>query len=243
MNDRGDTVRSTKPDAEPRLAFEPGSNVLVRGPSLAGKRALALELLAALPADERPVVVSAAADVERVRRDLVTAGGAELGANCYVVDAVRSQVSGKTTVRTDGGDRRTWFASSPNDLTGVGISTTRALSAVHADGGRPRIVVDSVSTLLQYNSLERIYRFLHVMNGRVRSVGGITIQVVHADAHTDREVATLAHLFDTVIDVTTGPNRDTVDVRTGSTHRSFSLSELVSNATERRTRATDAPTV
>lgn len=242
MNEGRDTIQSGKSDGEPRLAFEPGSNVLVRGPSLVGKRALALELLTALPADERPVVLSAAAAVESVRRDLVTTGSAEVSANCYVVDAVRSQVSGGAMVRTDGGHRRTWFASSPNDLTGVGISTTQALSAVHEDGGRPRVVVDNLSTLLQYNSLERIYRFLHVMNGRVRSVDGVTIQVIHADAHTDREVATLAHLFDTVIDVTAGADKETVDVRTGSTHRSFSLSELFSNAAGTGTRSTDTST-
>jgi KaiC/GvpD/RAD55 family RecA-like ATPase len=229
------------PGDETLPAFRPGSNVLVRGPTLAGKRDLALGLLTALSPDERPVVVSAAADATSIRRRLVAAGRADVSDDCYVIDAVRSQVAGRAVIRTDGGDRRTWYASSPNDLTGMGISTGNALSAIHAAGDRPRIVVDSLSTLLQYNSLERVYRFLHVMNGRVRAVDGVTIQVIHADAHTDREVATLAHLFDSVVDVTDGTSdgSDAVDVRTGSTRHSLSLSELLSGLVGGRSGSTD----
>jgi KaiC/GvpD/RAD55 family RecA-like ATPase len=215
--------------------------VLVRGPTLAGKRDLALGLLTALSPDERPVVVSAAADATSIRRRLVAAGRADVSDDCYVIDAVRSQVAGRAVIRTDGGDRRTWYASSPNDLTGMGISTGNALSAIYATGDRPRIVVDSLSTLLQYNSLERVYRFLHVMNGRVCAVDGVTIQIIHADAHTDREVATLAHLFDSVVDVTDGTSdgTDAVDVRTGSTRHSLSLSELFSGLVGGRSGSTD----
>lgn len=240
MVTKRDTTRPS-PDGETLPAFRPGSNVLVRGPSLAGKRDLALGLLTALAPNEHPVVVSAAADAASIRRRLVTAGREDVSDDCYVIDAVRSQVAGGAVIRTDGGERRTWYASSPNDLTGMGISAGRALSAIHADEGRPRIVVDSLSTLLQYNSLERVYRFLHVLNGRVRAVDGITIQVVHTDAHTDREVATLAHLFDGVVDVTAGANgaEDEVDVRTESTRRSLALSELLSSLVGGRSSSTD----
>jgi KaiC/GvpD/RAD55 family RecA-like ATPase len=242
MVTKRDAVRSTTPDGETLPAFQPGSNVLVRGPSLAGKRDIALELLAALPPDERPVVVSAADDAASVRRRLVTTEGTDLSDDCYVVDAVRSQVSGRAVARTDGGDRRTWYAASPNDLTGIGISTTCALSAVYAEGGRPRVVVDSLSTLLQYSSLERLYRFLHVLNSRVRAIDGVTIQVIHADAHSDREVATLAHLFDGVVDVAAETEEtDAVDVRTGSTCRSLALSELLSTLAGGRASSTDVP--
>jgi KaiC/GvpD/RAD55 family RecA-like ATPase len=209
--------------------FRPGSNVLIRGPSLAGKRALALALLGGCSRDEEPVVLSVVAAASTVRRRLSEAGGADASADCYVVDAVHSQVTGRAMIRTDGGDRRTWYASSPNDLTGLGISTMRALAAVRSDGKRPRVVVDNLSTLLQYNSLERVYRFLHVMNGRVSATGGVTVQVVHADAHTDREVATLAHLFDGVVDVSTGAEADTVDVRMGHTEFSLPLAALRAN--------------
>jgi KaiC/GvpD/RAD55 family RecA-like ATPase len=202
-------------DGDRLSTFAPGSNVLVRGTSLAGKRALGIALLAALPTDERPVVLSAAADAATLERRLAAAGNATVSDRWYVVDAVRSQVDGGTIACTDGGDRRTWFVTSPSDLTGLGMSTSRAVSAIVDDGDRPRLLVDSLSTLLQYSSLERVYRFLHVLNGRMAAVGGVTLQVLHSDAHDAQTVGTLAHLFDTVLDVRTEDGVPVV-VRTGT---------------------------
>jgi hypothetical protein len=218
------------PGGETVSAFEPGSNVLVRGSSLAGKRGLALALLAALPVDECPVVLSAATDPERLQRRLVDAGNADPGERWYVIDAVRSRVDGGRIACTDGGgDRRTWYVTSPGDLTGIGMSTGRALSAVTENGDRPRILVDSLSTLLQYSSSERVYRFLHVFNGRVAALGGVSIQVIHSDAHAARTVGTLAHLFDVVFDVHAGDD-ETVTVRTGgASAASLPMADLLSN--------------
>jgi KaiC/GvpD/RAD55 family RecA-like ATPase len=234
MNRGRDPARSTRepPDGGTVSTFDPGSNVLVRGSSLAGKRGLALALLAALPVDECPVVLSAATDPEQLQRRLVDAGSADPGDRWYVIDAVRSRVDGERIACTDGGgDRRTWYVASPGDLTGIGMSTSRALSAVTETGDRPRVLVDSLSTLLQYSSSERVYRFLHVFNGRVAAVGGVSIQVVHADAHAARTVGTLAHLFDVVFDVHAGDD-ESVTVRTGrSSAVSLPMGELLSNLT------------
>lgn len=106
------------------------------------------------------------------------------------------------------------------------MSTTRALSAIVERGRRPRVLVDSLSTLLQYNSLERVYRFLHVLNGRISAVDGTTVQVVHSDAHAEQTVATFSHLFDTVLDVTAGEDGA---VRVGGTgsEQSGSVSDLL----------------
>jgi KaiC/GvpD/RAD55 family RecA-like ATPase len=206
-----------------------GTNVLVRGDSLAGKRTLGLELLTTLEPDERPVVLALAADADGLRRRLVASDGADVSDSWYVVDAVRSQVDGRTVAHADGGDHRTWYVASPNDLTGLGMATTRALATVAGRGRRPRVLVDSLSTLLQYNSLERTYRFLHVLNGRVAAVGGTTIQVVHSDAHTEQTVATFSHLFDTVVDVTVGED-GTVRVGGTGTQQSLSVSDLLAQA-------------
>ena len=206
---------SRTPEAMP--SFAPGSNVLIRGPSLVGKRALALALLAAATPDERPVALSASRDAAGFRERLSSAASTTVARRCYVVDAVRSQVAGGTLACTDGGgDPRTWYVTSPGDLTGAGMSTARATEAAMADGGRPRLLVDSLSTLLQYNSLERLYRFLHVITGRTTDVDGVTIQLVHSDAQTERETATLGQLFDAVVDVTLTDEGTAVRVR-GST--------------------------
>ena len=211
-------VTDTTPGGATLPPLEPGSNVLVRGPSLYGKRALSLELLSSLSATERPIVLAVATDATSVRRRLFEAGHADIAKDCYVVDAVRSQVSGGTVACTDGGGPgRTWYVTSPGNLTGIGMATSRAMEAAFEEGGRPRLVIDSLSTLLQYNSLERIYRFLHVLNGRVTSLGGTTIQIVHSDAHDIQSVATLGHLFDSIFDVTDGANGGELTVRNRNT--------------------------
>lgn len=212
-------------------SFEPGSSVLLRGPSLVGKRALARRLLTAAPTVERPVVLSVATDAVQFRKRLSRATSPDVASRCYVVDAVRSQVRGGTLACTDGGgDPRTWYLTSPADLTGVGMSTDRAVQAAIAEGGRPRLLVDSLSTLLQYSSLERLYRFLHVLNGRMSGTGGTTIQLIHSDAQTDRELSTLEHLFETVLDVRERTDRTEVTVLNGTTPGPdrFVLTDLLS---------------
>jgi hypothetical protein len=196
----------------------PGSNVLIRGPSLSGKRALAVELLSALPAGERPVALSTTSDATGFRERLAAIGHTDVADRCYVIDAMRSQVNGGSFACTDGGGHPlTSYVTSPGDLTGVGMSMSRALQEAIADGDRPRLLVDNLSTLLQYNSLERLYRFLHVLNGRSTTVGGVTVQVIHDDAHPERDVATLGHLFENVMDVVPGDGRTDVRVRDGTT--------------------------
>lgn len=47
----------------------------------------------------------------------------------------------------------------------------------------PRLAVLSVSTLLVYLDLQPIYRFLHVLTSRVRSVDGIGVFTVAVETH------------------------------------------------------------
>ncbi|MFB6270594.1 MAG: hypothetical protein ABEH83_11655, partial [Halobacterium sp.] len=77
----------------------------------------------------------------------------------------------------------TWFVSTeqhpdsvrgvtdPGDLTGVGIAVSEFLDGLPADA-TPAVCVDSLTTLLQYSSPERTYRFLQVLCGRVLAADG-----------------------------------------------------------------------
>lgn len=227
------TVGSQSGRTLPHLT--PGSNVLIRGPSLTGKRALAVELLSALAVGERPVALSTSSDATGFRERLAAIGHTDVADRCYVIDAMRSQVDGAGFACTDGGGHPlTAYVTSPGDLTGVGMSTSRAIRAALDDGDRPRLLVDNLSTLLQYNSLERLYRFLHVLNGRSTAVGGVTVQVIHDDAHTEREVATLGHLFERIMDVVPGDGGTDVRVRDGTTagRGTFAIEDVLSTAVE-----------
>jgi hypothetical protein len=100
-------------------------------------------------------------------------------------------------------DVRVKYASSPVDMTGIGIRLSEFLQEFSETRGieRNRVLLHSVSTLLTYSDLETVFRFLHVFTGRVQSADGLGVFVVDSTAHDDQTMNTLAQLFDGVIAV------------------------------------------
>ena len=105
----------------------------------------------------------------------------------------------------DGFEDGHWQISSiesPGDLTGTGIELSSLLSTlVDEAGAEERIVVcfDSVTTLLDHADLQRAFRFLHVVTGRVRSADARCYYHLDPAAHDEQARATLAGLFDATL--------------------------------------------
>jgi hypothetical protein len=91
----------------------------------------------------------------------------------------------------------------PSDLTGIGIELSELLSTIAGAAGDEPLSVcfDSITSLLQYADLQRTFRFLHVVTGRIKTVGGVGHFHIDPAAHTDQELATLKGLFDAVVEV------------------------------------------
>ena len=88
---------------------------------------------------------------------------------------------------------------SPEDLTGLGITLTELLTA---DGdARTVVCFDSLTMLLQYVDVETAYQFLHIVTGRIHSVGATGLFHMDPTAHDDRTVAAMKSLFDAVVDL------------------------------------------
>jgi hypothetical protein len=106
-----------------------------------------------------------------------------------------------------GVDDTAWAVSpveNPSDLTGVGIELSELLSGMASagdEGEEIAVCFNSVTSLLQYADLQRAFRFLHVVTGRVKTVGGVGHFHLDPDAHDDQTVATLKGLFDAVVEV------------------------------------------
>ena len=60
---------------------------------------------------------------------------------------------------------------------------------------------NSITSLLQYADVQRAFRFLHVVTGRVKTVGGTGHYHLDPEAHDRQTLATLKGLFDAVIEV------------------------------------------
>ncbi|WP_435097484.1 RAD55 family ATPase [Halarchaeum sp. P4] len=177
---------------------EPGTNLLVSGPAMSGKRKLLLQLLArGARESEGSVVVTSrnpAEDVTDAYRDALD-GDEDLG-YFRVIDCVSS----RSGASVDGA--RVHEVSSPGDLTGIGIEFSEiARDAEAADIERLRVGFDSLSPLLMYVDLQRLFRFLHVFTSQIQSRDWLGLFAIDPDSHDQQEVNTISQLFDGMIEI------------------------------------------
>jgi hypothetical protein len=90
--------------------------------------------------------------------------------------------------------------SDPSDLPRLGITLSEFLTR-WGDDTQTIVAFDSISALLQYADLQRVYRFLHTLKGRLQSVDAVSFYHLDPAAHDERSIATLRPLFDTVVTV------------------------------------------
>jgi hypothetical protein len=184
---------------EPDLSdLEGVSNVLLLAPSLgsAGSDACT-RLLAQTPAAETSVlsITYTRSPAEVVERYREAAGDDPVRGGIVTVGEADPSV-----------DSSAWAArgiENPGDLTGIGIELSELLSGIAnaAEDGHIAVCFDSLTSLLQYADLQRAFRFLHVVTGRVKTVGGVGHYHIDPEAHDQQTLATLKGLFDAVVEV------------------------------------------
>jgi KaiC/GvpD/RAD55 family RecA-like ATPase len=175
-----------------------GSNLLLSGPALTGKKGLAFDVLAAgVRNGEGAIVVSNTDGAKRVFEALEDRVDYD-NRPVAVVDCVTRQ-QGVSETRDD---ERVKYTSSPVDMTGVGIKFSELLQEFYETQGveRNRVFLDSLSTLLMYSDLQTVFRFLHVFTGRVQNVDGLGLYAIDSSAHDEKTMNTLKQLFDGVIE-------------------------------------------
>ncbi|GAB6860204.1 RAD55 family ATPase [Haloplanus litoreus] len=179
------------------VEVEGGSNLLLSGPALTGKKQLAFDVLSTgIRNGDGAIVVSNTDGAKRVFEDL----GDRVDYTdrpVAIVDCVTRQQGGE--VRDDTQVR---YTSSPVDMTGVGIKFSELLEEFYERRSvkHNRVFLDSLSTLLMYSDLQTVFRFLHVFTGRVQSVDGLGLYAIDSSAHDDKTMNTLKQLFDGVIE-------------------------------------------
>ena len=170
-------------DLHPRLdaEVEPGTNILFTGPPLTGKRSLCLDLLAdGVENGEGGIAVTTKDSADRVLKDFAARTPYD-GKPFAVVDCVTKQ-QGVSDVREDG---RIKYASSPVDMTGIGIQLSEFLQAFYKQRNikKNRVMLHSLSTLLMYAEEGKLYRLLSQLvnrarNRRLRHVTGVAPAVL-----------------------------------------------------------------
>jgi hypothetical protein len=94
------------------------------------------------------------------------------------------------------------FASSPHDMTGIGIKLSEILEHFYSERGlhRNRVLLHSLSTLIIYSNIQTVFRFLHVFTGRTQSANALGIFVMESTAHDQQTMNMMKQLFDGVIE-------------------------------------------
>lgn len=175
---------------------EPGTNLLVSGPAMSGKRQLLLRLLArGAEDDEGAIVVTSRNPADDIAQEYNAAlDGRE--SFFRIIDSVSS--------RGGGAGERSFVreVSSPGDLTGMGIEFSELAREAENNGvERLRIGFDSLSPLLMYVDLQRLFRFLHVFTSQIQSRNWLGLFAIDPDSHDEQVVNTVSQLFDGMIQI------------------------------------------
>ena len=187
-------------DVQPDVELDPGTNLLVKGPPLTGKRRIALQILASgTERGDGAIIVSTKDSADKLIDEYEGLVGSVEGAPFGVVDCVTKQRGVGSTENSS----QVKYASSPVDMTGIGIQLSEFLQEFYErrNAKRNRVLLHSVSTLLMYSNLQTVFRFLHVFTGRVQSANGLGLYVIDSTAHEQQTLNTLKQLFDGVIEV------------------------------------------
>ncbi|MFW6004191.1 MAG: RAD55 family ATPase [Halodesulfurarchaeum sp.] len=171
---------------------DPGTNILVSGPAMSGKRQLMFDVLGhGADRDEGSVIVTAndgGSQIYEQFRDVI-----DDDAYVRIVDSVGSESGGEyeDVIRTCG---------SPGDLTGIGIEFSQLSKETESQGvEQVRVAFDSLTPVLMYVDLERLFRFLHVFTRQIQSKGWIGLFSIDPESHDSQAINTLNQLFDGVI--------------------------------------------
>lgn len=113
-----------------------------------------------------------------------------------VVDASRSDTieSGVAAVASIDG---------PGALSDIGVAASEQLEQFGARHDRTSVGLHSVTALLDVHVVPAVFRFLHVLDGRVRAADAVFVATIDRTAHDAETVGTVAELFDRVVDVPT----------------------------------------
>lgn len=183
-------------------------NVLLLAPPLGDEDGDACSrLLWDAPGDEVNVLSvtfneSPDARIERWRAADEPTNSANLGF-IVVGDSVRSTAATRPAGDGPGPDDlgpTITSVSSPADLTGIGIELGNFFGDWADDARELRLCFHTLTTFLQYADLRSVYRFVHVLTGRVRAVGGVAHYHLDPTAHDQQTVNSLLGLVDAVVE-------------------------------------------
>jgi hypothetical protein len=174
-----------------------GTNLLVSGPTTADTREVATRLLArGCVGPEHTITVTTDRSADQLLDDFERAVPDAVRSRANLVDATGT----KPPAGHDAGRIET--VSTPEDLTGIGLGIVKCNRNIGIDASEGvRFGMLSVSTLLQFASEQRVFRFLHAFTGRVSAAGYLGVYAFDPTLHDPVTVDTISSLFDRTVEL------------------------------------------
>ncbi|NHN58247.1 MULTISPECIES: hypothetical protein [Halorussus] len=184
----------------PLEGVDPGTTLLVAGPTMSGARRLALRLVTdGNDRGEGMILLTTNKGSETLLGECDDLCTGLANAPFGVVDCVSKQQG--NPVPSD----RVETVSSPGDLTGVGIEFSGWCRRLREAGTeRVRTGLYSLSTLLMYTDFQTVSRFVHTLGGRISATDGLGVFLIDPATQDDRVVSTMTQFCDARVDVREG---------------------------------------
>ncbi len=162
-------------------------NFLLIGPSGNEKAAFGYHFASAAK-DENSYIIcgnSSPADI------LSKAGnmGIDLG-NVKFIDCYSSTLGNSNPLNTE----KITVVSGPSALNDISLALNDAMK--ESEGKRMRVVFDTLSTFVLYNSKDSIKKFLSVVSGRLKNAGATTVYLVDEGVHDKQLISLIEHGMD-----------------------------------------------
>lgn len=166
-----------------------GVSVLVTGPPETGKPDLVLNVLSeGCVRTQHALLVTLGRDPASLYDELDDRVASLAPRQVGVVDATPADDG------TDGLPPATYTREpSPGDLTGIGMGCSEFFET---DATPTRLALFSVTDLLAAADLKTVFRFLHILTGRVSAADALGLFVMNDEAHDDQTRHTVRQLFD-----------------------------------------------
>lgn len=180
--------------------LDPGTSLLVSGPAMTGKTALALDMLAdGLEGREGAIAVSTSDTTSTLLEQLDSRAGAVDPEAIGAIDCRSS--SGRNEALLDSGSY-TYSVPEPSDFTGIGIGITNCLSRFEElDVEQSRLALDSLSMMITYADRQTVFKFCHVLASRLENAGYIGIFTIDRDVHDKQTMEVIKQAFDGVLEL------------------------------------------
>jgi hypothetical protein len=172
----------------------PETNLLVSGPGAATGDLLVDLLADGVDREEGALAITTERTAPELRSALADRGG-DGESGVAVVDCAGG---------ADDDHPRTRRVDSPADFTAAGVAASELLGDLERDRGQVRVGVDSVSGLLAHADAKTVFRFLHVLTGRIAAADAVGFATVDETAHDDQTVTTIRQLYDGLVEVRGG---------------------------------------